>query len=348
MCDTMRLYPTQFLSILALLTLVITLPSAAAVIGHNETGGDVSITGDSSIVDTMAIETVDSQCASGDEQHLERIGSKEVAHGIQVLLRGTVSAPNPCAQLNATVVDKGASSAINLTTTSGDGFCVECVGSLTFTANVTLSETGNVSLVYAGEQLGEIVANQDAVTVHTHSSSERSTRERKQHQDNTSAETPPQNASERNTTTPPVQETQEYRFGDDVLKVKPVKNTCRSGESIDDVTSSRVDTTDSGYSIQITGQIDPTSACSTLLSNVTQDGDRYVVDLATRSTDEGCVACVGQLTYRIHGSLADTVSAIVVQHGGEEMERVTVASRQPETNIVDTVMSIIRRIFGLR
>lgn len=86
-------------------------------------------------IDTTAIETTDTDCASGDTGVVS-LEADAGAH--RVAVSGTVQAPNPChlAELVATDLADGRLSLTVGTTPDDQDVCVECVGAIEYRATV--------------------------------------------------------------------------------------------------------------------------------------------------------------------------------------------------------------------
>lgn len=116
-----------------------------------ETGGNETITYDGAArIDVWAPGPL--TCADEEDREAVQVRrTEEVEGGIQFLVNGTIRVPNPCQSLEATVVQEGGGYVLRITSSSsGTGFCTECVAASDYTARLTVPAE-RLTVMHEGE-----------------------------------------------------------------------------------------------------------------------------------------------------------------------------------------------------
>lgn len=106
-------------------------------------------------------------------------------------------------------------------------------------------------------------------------------------------------------------------------KIENVGSTCLSGdggEKISNITYSGQDAVDGLKKVEFVGKIEAGTPCHQVTHEVEEVGeDSYVLNVSSERSDEVCVDCVGELTYK--GSFeAPGGYSLVIKHNGDTVE----------------------------
>lgn len=115
----------------------------------------------------------------------------------------------------------------------------------------------------------------------------------------------------------------EYTFetSSGTLTVSKTNSACLSGNEEGQITGTQVNDVGERYSIGIGGYVTGDTPCDVLVPEISEEGDRIILNIRTRSGTEPCSQCLGKLHYHIGGNL-DEEFRLKIQHDGETMKTV--------------------------